>query len=256
MFGSCVGQSDTTEQGNRTLSKLDSILKDGVIRVGNPGDFNPMTYLDPESGEYVGYYVDVVKDFAADMGVEVEWVQTTWRDLVSGITADKYDLTTGASFNMGRARAAAFTLPIAQVGTVPLTLKANAERFTSWESIDTSGVRVAVTLGTVFDEQSRRYFPQADIVAVEPPARDYQEVLAERADVSITSTIEASTLIQTYPQLMIITVDKPRNQNANGMILGRDEQEFLNYVNVWITMKQTEGYFTELSKRWNLPTDF
>lgn len=233
-------------------STLDRVLERGVLRVGTPGDFRPMTFRNPDTGEYEGYYIDVAKDLAADMGVEIEWVATTWRDIVAGIAADRYDLATGASYNMGRATQGAFTLPIAQVGTVPLVLRGRSAEFSGWESINQPGVRVAVTLGTVFDEQARRYFPNAQIIAVESPARDFQEVLSARADISITSTIEAASLIQTYPELVAVPVDRPRDQNANGMIVPRDDHTFLQYVNTWIVMKQYAGYFEMLAQRWGL----
>ena len=38
----------------------------------------------------------------------------------------------------------------------------------------------------------------------------FQEVLAERAEVHITSNIEAATLIETYPEMAIIPVKKPK----------------------------------------------
>ncbi|MCG8480295.1 MAG: transporter substrate-binding domain-containing protein, partial [Spirochaetales bacterium] len=145
-------------------SAIDRILESGTLRVGTTGDWQPMTYLDPETDAYEGYYIDIIRDLAADMGVEIEWVPTTWQDKVAGIAAGRYDITTGASYNMGRARQGAFTLPIATVGTVPLTLRQNAGRFTSWESIDDAAVRVAVTLGTTQDQQAQLFFPNAELV--------------------------------------------------------------------------------------------
>jgi cyclohexadienyl dehydratase len=231
-------------------SKLYTILKSGRMRVGTPGDYNPMTFRDPESGEYVGYYIDVVKALAKDMGVEIEWVATDWKSLVSGVMADKFDITTGASYNMGRAKSAAYTLPINSVGTVPLMLKKNAGRFDSWESINQKGITVAVTLGTVFDEQARVLFPNAEIKAVDPPAREYQEVLAGRADVSITSNIEGSQLVKTYPDLRVVPVDAPKYQNLNGMLIQQDDQIFLNYLNVWLAMKEKQGVLEALRNKW------
>ena len=45
---------------------------------------------------------------------------------------------------------------------------------------------------------------------IEAPARDYQEVLAGRADVHITSNVEAATLVDKYSDLMIIPVKEPK----------------------------------------------
>lgn len=231
-------------------SLLQEILETGVLKVGTTGDFNPMSFKDPETDEYVGHDIELVTQLATDMGVTVEFVPTDWANLVSGVTAGKYHITTGASMNMGRAKTAGYTLPIVEVGTVPLMLRENEGNFTSWADINQAETTVAVTLGTVFDEQARAFFPEAELKAVESPARDFQEVLAGRADVSVTSNIEASQLIQTYPELMVVPVDAPRNANAIALLAPQDDQILINYINIWITMQKKSGYLEQLQTKW------
>lgn len=209
-----------------------------------------MSFKAPDTGEYAGHDVEMIKQLADDMGVEVEWVATDWKNLVSGVAAGKYDITTGASYNMSRAKTAGYTLPVVDVGTVPLALKENIQNFNSWEDIDQSTVSVAVTLGTVFHEQAQQLLPNAKIIAVESPARDFQEVLSGRADVSITSTFEASQLIKTYPDIAIIHVAEPAFSNGIGILAPQNDQVLLNYLNVWITMKRKSGYLEQLQKKW------
>ena len=231
-------------------SALEEILETGVLKVGTTGDFNPMSFKDPATDEYVGHDIELVTQLATDMGVEIEFVPTDWANLVSGVAAGKYHITTGASMNMGRAKTAGYTLPVVEVGTVPLMLRENEGNFDSWEAINSGDAVVAVTLGTVFDEQARALFPDAEITAVESPARDFQEVLAGRADVSVTSNIEASQLIQTYPELMVVPVNGPRNANSIALLAPQDDQILINYINVWITMKEKSGFFDGLRDKW------
>ncbi|MAG13565.1 MAG: cyclohexadienyl dehydratase [Spirochaetales bacterium] len=243
-------ESSAEAQAGAVKSALNTILERGTIRVGTTGDFNPFSFKDPETGEYKGHDIELVKKLAADIGVEVEWVATDWKNLVSGVAAGKYDITTGASYNMGRAKTAGYTLPVIQVGTVPMTLKKNVSKFQSWEDIDKADVTVAVTLGTVFEDQAKALFNLAQIKAVESPARDYQEVLAGRVPVSITSTFEASKLADTYEELAIVPVNAPRFQNAIGILVSQDDQILINYINVWITMQRYGGFLAELSTKW------
>lgn len=249
----CIANTDGTTEGKVTSnerSTLQTILERGTIRVGTTGDFNPMSFKDPATGEYAGHDIELVKQLAADMGVEVDWVATDWKNLVSGVAAGKYDITTGASYSMGRAKTAGYTLPIVNVGTVPLTLKKNGGRFNTWSDLNKADVSVAVTLGTIFQEQALSLFPDAKIVSVESPARDFQEVLSGRTDVSITSTFEASQLIKTYPELMIIPVEKPKFSNGIGLLAPQNDQVFINYLNIWIIMKTKSGYLQELEDKW------
>ena len=232
-------------------SSLDRILSDGVIRVGTTGDFY-MSFIDPDTGERDGHDIDVVTKLAADMGVEIEWVPTDWANLLSGIAAGKYDITTGASFNMGRAKTAGYTLPIINVGTVPLVLARNASRYTSWDDINRSSVTVAARLGTVFEDQARALVPNSDLNLISAPATEYQEVLSEKADVAITSLFDAANLVGQYPDLAIAPVT-PASRNAIGLLAPRGDQELINHINVWITMQERNGFLEETRKKWNLP---
>ena len=243
------GEIETTAT-SKERSTLHTILERGTIKVGTTGDFNPMSFKDPATGDYAGHDIELVKQLASDMGVEVEWVATDWKNLVSGVAAGKYDITTGASYSMGRAKTAGYTLPVVNVGTVPLTLKKNNGRFDTWDDLNKADVSVAVTLGTIFQEQALSLFPDAKIVSVESPARDFQEVLAGRTDVSITSTFEASQLIITYPELMIIPVNQPKFSNGIGILAPQNDQVFINYLNIWIIMKTKSGYLQELEDKW------
>jgi len=209
-----------------------------------------MSFKDPATGSYAGYDIELVELLASDMGVTVEWVATDWKNLVTGIAAGKYDITTGASYNMGRAKTAGYTLPVVDVGTVPLVLKKNLASFPDWESINSSKVTVATTLGTVFADQVKQLFPDAAFRAVESPARDYQEVLAGRARISVTSNIEASQLIKTYPELAIVPGSRPRFGNAIGLLVPQGDQILKNYIDTWIIMKEKSGYFDLLEKKW------
>ena len=218
-------------------SPLQEILESGTLRVGTTGDFNPMSFKDPGSNEYRGFDIDVTKQLAADMEVAIEFVATDWKTLVNGVIADKYDLTTSASLSMSRAKVAGYSDAYVEFGTVPMTLEENVGRFDGWDSINNVDTTVAVTLGTVFEAQARGYFPDAEIVSVEAPARDYQEVLAGRAMVSITSNVEAASLLKTYPELAVIPVDKARSRRPGAFLLDQNDQVWINYVNHWVDLK-------------------
>ncbi len=239
--------------GAQPASHLERILEAGVLRVGTTGDFNPMSFRDPATNEYDGFDIDVAKRLAQDMEVEIEFVPTDWKTLINGIVADKYDISTSASLNMQRAKVAGYSAAYVEFGTVPMTLKDNLDQFDGWGSINDPDIAVAVTLGTVFEGQAKEYFPDAQIVSVEAPARDYQEVLAKRALVSITSNVEAASLIKTYPELTVIPVDKARSRRPGAFLLAQEDQVWLNFLNHWITIKQNRGFFEMLKEKW-MPT--
>ncbi|MDE0970455.1 MAG: transporter substrate-binding domain-containing protein [Octadecabacter sp.] len=233
-------------------SALSEILSNGVLKVGTTGDWNPMTMRDVATNSYKGYDIDVMAALASDLGVEVEFVPTDWKTLVAGVTSGQYHITGSASVSPARAKAAGYSNSYFALVTVPLTLIKNADRFNSWDALNIEGVSVAATLGTTQEAQVKQYFPNATHRIVEAPARDFQEVLSGRADASITSNIEAATLVAQYDNLMIVPVDGGRSPTPVAMLLPQADQVWINYVNTWIGLKQEQGFFAGLGDKWGL----
>ena len=231
---------------------LNKILTSGELRVGTTGDWNPMTVKDPASNEYKGFDIDVVAELAKDMSVTLKLVPTEWKTLVSGITSNKYDLSTSASLSAKRALATGYTESYFTYSTLPLVNKKNISKFKDWDDFNKKNIKVAVTLGTVQEKMAEEFFPNATIISVEAPARDYQEVLAGRADVHITSNIEASTLVKTYDQLAIVPVSTGKKPTPLAWLVKQDDQVWINYVNHWIALKKASGFFDNLMAKYDL----
>jgi len=235
-------------------SRLHKILQSGELRVGTTGDWNPMTVRDPGTNSYKGFDIDVVNELAKDMGVKLKFVPTEWKTLINGIVADKYDISTSASVTPQRIRTVGFTKSYYQISTVPMTLKKNLGQFKNWEDINKPSVTVAVTLGTSQEQQVKQFFPNASIRSIEAPARDFHEVLAGRAQISVTSNIEASKLIQAHSQLAVVPVSQPRTPADLAFIVVQGDQVWLNFLDHWITIKQNRGFFERLKAKW-MPTN-
>ena len=231
-------------------SRLQSILANGELRVGTTGDWNPKTMIDPNSKERTGFDIDIANALASDMGVKVVFVPTTWKTLVNGVVADKYDITSSASLSPKRALVAGYSGSYFAVEDVPLMLRKNKGKYNSWEDLNNSSVTVAVTLGTVQEKRAETLFDNSKIIKVSSPARDFQEVLSGRADISMTSNTEAAKLVEQYPELMIVPVQKGKNPTPLAMLLPQSDQVWINYVNHWIILKTERGFFNQLKAKW------
>jgi cyclohexadienyl dehydratase len=232
-------------------SALNQILDGGVLKVGTTGDWNPMTVKDPATNTYKGYDIDIMTELAKDMGVEVEFVPTDWKTLVNGVVAGQYHITGSASISPPRMKVAGFSESYIAVEIFPFTLKENAGKFNGYDSINQPGVKVATTLGTTFEKLAREWFPNAEIKVVEAPARGYQEVIAGRADVFITSNIEGATLEEKFP-IMKVEGTEARAPSPIAMLLPQGDQIWINYVNNWVKVKQAQGFFEANRVKWGL----
>jgi cyclohexadienyl dehydratase len=232
-------------------SRLQQVLERGALRVGTTGDFVPMSTRDPATNSFKGFDIDAANQLAKDLGVRLELVPTDWPTLIAGITANRYDIFMGgSSLNVARAKTAGFTIPYIEASTVPVVRKSEIAKFKDWGDVNKSGVAVAVVLGTVFEEQAKALTPNATIKAVQPPATGYAEVLANRADVAITSNIDAAMLVQRHKELATWTSDTGKFRRPFAYAVAQDDVVWINFLNHWITLKKTEGFFQALEKKW------
>ena len=100
--------------------------------------------------------------------------------------------------------------------------------------------------------EAKNYFPVAKLVIVDAPAREYKEVLSGRADVSLTSKVDAMKLINLYPELSIINIDEPKNAKLFAILLPRDDQEWINFINHWIDDQKNKGFFNQTASKFGL----
>ena len=61
---------------------MEDIMERGTIRIGTTGDYIPMSYLNPVTGEYEGIDAEISKIIAESLGVSMEYVLTTWQKAV------------------------------------------------------------------------------------------------------------------------------------------------------------------------------
>lgn len=232
-------------------SALNEILDSGTLKVGTTGDWNPMTLKDPATNSYKGFDIDVMTELAKDLGVEVEFVPTDWKTLVNGVVAGKYHMTGSASISPSRMKVAGFSESYIAVEIMPFTTPEHAAKFDGYDSINQAGVNVATTLGTTFEALTKEWFPDAEIKVVEAPARGFQEVLAGRAEVFITSNIEGATLREKHGVVQVPGTE-PRVPTPIAMLLPQDDQVWINYVNNWVKVKQAQGFFDTVRASWGL----
>ncbi len=233
-------------------SRLKEILDRGVLRVGTTGDWNPMTIRDPATNFYKGFDIDITTELAKDLGVTVEYVATDWKSLVKGVVTNKYDMTGSASLNMSRAKVAGYSQPYFNLAFVPLIQKLNFKRYRKWSDFNSSSVVISSTKGTLQESLVKEFFPKARHVVVQSPVRDYQQLLANKATAIVTSNIEAAKLTNRFPQLTVARVEGMRRPTPIAMLLPRDDQVWINYINSWIELKKAQGFFDRIAEKWGL----
>lgn len=100
LTGACIapappaGASDA-EKGVEADDLLAEILARGSIRISTDPNYAPQSFLDA-SGEFLGFDVDVAREIAARLGVEVEFVTPDWDLITAGNWGGQWDMSVGS----------------------------------------------------------------------------------------------------------------------------------------------------------------
>ncbi len=74
---------------------LDKVMAEGKMTVATNSEYPPASYLNAE-GVFEGYDVDVAKELAKRMGVEVEFINPAWEAITSGKWGGRWDVAIGS----------------------------------------------------------------------------------------------------------------------------------------------------------------
>ena len=98
-------------------TKLETILSSETLRVGTTGDFMPFSYRSDGSDSLHGVDIAFARALASAMGVNVEFVQTTWPRLTDDLLDDKFDIgMSGITITPERLKVAFFSDPVMSSG--------------------------------------------------------------------------------------------------------------------------------------------
>lgn len=219
------------------MSVIEIIRELGVLKVGTTLDYKPMSYIDPETGSYVGYDVELVKDLAAALDVDIEFVRTSWPTLIEDTLSCKFDLAIcGITITDERKKQALMSDPYLENGKTILCRAEDVGKYLNLSSINRPGVRVMVNPGGLNEEFARQNLPDATLM-VHDVNQDIPEMIAlGTADVMITEVVEAKYYAGLDERLAAPLIQKPFTDGKFGILMPKGYDDLLKYVNEFLAV--------------------
>lgn len=239
LFGLCaaVAIAATAEAGPR----LDRIMQEKVLRVGTPGDYRPFA-IKTDKG-YEGHDIDVIEAMAAQLGVKIEYVQTSWPNLMPDLLADKYDIAVGGiTRNVARISRAEMLPGYAPFGKVALVRKEEASKYNSVDDLNQPSVRVIKNPGGTNEIFVLENLKNAQVSTHEKNAEIPALIAEGKGDVMITETYEALHYSKADPRLEAKFIDNPLTpKNYLGFLMPADDADYVRVMKfVWDLMDQRD----------------
>ena len=146
--GGATGEGVCATADTAAGDLLAEICERGTIRISTDPAYPPQSSLDPETGEYVGFDIDVANEIATRLGVTVEWVTPKWEAITAGNWQARWDMSVGSmTVNEERAKVLDFT-PAYYYTPASIAVPTGSD-ITSVDQL--SGKTVAVCAGCTYD---------------------------------------------------------------------------------------------------------
>ena len=238
---------------DRYDSRLEQILDTGVLRVGTTGDYEPFSWRPTEKAEeagdavgsedaahFSGVDIDMARDLAAALDVELKLVQTGWPRLMNDLAAGRFDIAmSGVSRTLSRARHAYFSVPYHVGGKTAIARCEDRRRFATLTAIDRPGVRVIVNPGGTNEAFLDGRLTRAEKVLHTDNRTIFAALAAGAADVMITDSIEVILQAARNPALCG-TMGTTLSYQEKAYLMPQDN-ELKTFVDTWLELRLADG---------------
>jgi polar amino acid transport system substrate-binding protein len=238
-----------------SIDTLATIRKRGTLRVG-VAVAEPMVMHNAE-GDLIGFSVDIARKLAEDMGVGVEFVTTSWSQLIPDLLDRRYDLiASGLWVTPTRALVVNYSDATASEGVYLIANKSKAAKFKTIQDFNSPGVKIAVYAGSIQERLAKRHLPQATLVTVEGDADQLSPVLEGEAHAALVPTFGPQIIINGAPKILSLPISKPISTTFSAMGTRKGDPDFLNYLNTWLAFQRDEGWLEERTHYWATSTEW
>ncbi|WP_193127901.1 transporter substrate-binding domain-containing protein [Gulosibacter sediminis] len=225
-------------------------LDDGVLQACYTGDYRPFSYDDPDTDERTGIDVALMEDLADDLGVELEWVKTSWSDLMSTFLSSCDIAVGGISVTDERAEQVAFSDPVIVGGKAAITMCGREDEFDELEEVNQPDTTLITPVGGTNEAFADENAPEADIVRYDDNNTIFDQIVAGDADVMITDAPEVVWAAHEHPELCEVNADEPFTDATLAYMLPLDDAEFAATVNAWLASTYEDGTWDAAVSDW------
>ena len=234
--------------------KVAEIVERGTLLVGTTGDYRPLSFCETD-GTYWGFGIEIAKEIARYLGVEISFVKTSWPTLTADVLADPqtFDLAIGGiTITDTRRENMLMSEGYLANGKTILCRALEADRFCSLADIDKPEVTVMVNPGGLNEKFANENLTHANIV-VHQKNEEIPTLVAEgAADVMITEITEAPYYVQTDNRLAAPLLNAPFTHGEIGVLMRKGQEDLLQMVNNVICQMKSNGSLRKLHEKYGL----
>ncbi len=222
---------------------IDRIKKAGVIIVATSSGYPPFCFYNNKN-ELVGYDVDVAKEIAKRLGVELKLIDAEWGSIINELNSGAYDGIVG-SMSVTEERLALVNFSIPYYHSKSMLVVRNDGKFKSRS--DLAGRTIGVEESTMF-ERDASLVPDVKIKKFKTSEKALMALNGNILDAVITDEIVAH-YVAGAKKIGLETLGEPLRRDKVAVALRKTDNSLLKKINGILKEMQEDGTLRKISAK-------
>ncbi|WP_374437065.1 substrate-binding periplasmic protein [Inhella sp.] len=220
---------------------LDAVRSRGSVRVCVWPEYYGISLRNPRTQGWEGLDIELSRELGRDLGVAVEYVESSFPTLVNDVLGRRCDVAMFAVAMLpARQEKLRFSRPYLQSDIHAITLR-GSRVVSRWEDIDQPGVLVGVQAGTFMEPVMAARLKRARLVRVQAPNTRERELEGGRIDVFMTDYPYSRRLLDNVDWAELISPPQPFQVMPYGYAVHPSEAAWWAEVDAFVVRIQRDG---------------
>lgn len=216
-----------------------------TLTVGTDATYEPFESID-ESGNYVGFDMELIRMVAAEMKMDLEIKNVNWDGIIPGLLNGNYDcLISAMTITEERQKQISFSDPYFSIKQVIVVKDENEQIKTPADLI---GKTVTAQIGTTGDLYASN-INSINMKRFDTNPQAIQELLNNNADAVVMDDLVASEAVSRNPGLKMIEITDIEAEYY-GIGVRKENTELLDKINQALEALKNNGKLSELTQKY------
>ena len=228
---------------------IEQVLDRGKIALCT-SSLAPWAFKNPDTNKWDGFVPELAYQMADELGVEVEWVELSYANMIPALRAGKCDVAFGSFVRSAkRAIVIDFTDSHFDFGTF-VAIRKDDDRWTSYEQMNSPDFTFAAR-PDYSETITKKYFPKATVRVTQGDNNDLPrlEVRAGRADGAIDDGPTLAAFNAEHDFLKVF--DGPSLEgNGAAWAVRPGSEHMLRFLNNFLLSRKELGEYDRLVQKW------
>ncbi|MGG5316705.1 transporter substrate-binding domain-containing protein [Enterococcus sp. AZ072] len=233
---------------NEAEDKYDTIKKSGVLKVATSPDYAPFGFHTTIDGkdQIVGADIDLVESIGEKMGVEIEWLDMSFNNVLAATKEGKADMAVSAiSVTDEREDSFDFTTDYYTSPQVIVINKKNQDSLNSIESL--ADKKVGAQKGTIQENIVKNQLEGTQLVSIEKLPNIFIEVNNGSLDALVVEKMVANSYVEQNPELMIAKIPlKSMKEDSFSIAVPKGNPKLMGELDKLINEMKENGEIEEM----------